>query len=103
MGEPRNMPGGNSNILSVGVLARLGAGEFRPLEDVGGPSLRPADRWNLDSLLTTRGVVWVLTPTGPPYGEMGKMCVVPRSVETATHLESGEKAMSWTEPGVSPR
>jgi hypothetical protein len=33
---------------------------------------------------------------------MGKMWVVPRSVETVTQRESGEKAMSWTEPGVSP-
>ena len=56
-----------------------------------------------DNLLTTRGEVCVLTPTGPPYGQMGKMCVVPRSVDTATHRLSGEKATSWTEPGVSPR
>ena len=46
--------------------------------------------------------VWVLTPTLPPYGQIGKMCVVPRSVETVTQRESGEKAMSCTEPGVSP-
>ena len=26
------------------------------------------------------------TPTGPPYGHTGKMWVVPRSVDTATHL-----------------
>ena len=103
MGEPRKRPGGKSKTLSVGVEPRAGAGEFRPLEEEGGPSLSPADLWNLESLLTTLGEVWVLTPTGPPYGEMGKMWVVPRRVETATHLESGEKAMSWTEPGVSPR
>lgn len=42
-------------------------------------------------------------PTEPPYGVMGNTCVVPRSVDTATHLESGEKHMSCTLALVSPR
>ena len=52
--------------------------------------------------MTTLDEVWVLTPTGPPYGHIGKMWVVPLRVDTATHLLSGEKATSCTDPGVSP-
>ena len=90
MGLPRNMPGGKSNTLSEpGVEPSVGFGELRPLELGGGPapaSCSPADRWKRESLLTTRAEVWVRTPTGPPYGHTGKMWVVPRSVDTATHL-----------------
>merc|ERR1719412_379235 len=100
------MPGGKSNPLSEpGVDPSVGFGELRPLELGGGPapaSCSPADRWKRESLLTTRAEVGVRTPTGPPYGHTGKMWVVPRSVDTATHLLSGENATSCTEPGVSP-
>lgn len=96
MGEPRS-----TAILDMtGELPSDGLGELRPeelawLPDTEGRySSNPADRWNLESLFTTREEVWVLTPTGPPYGVMGKMWVVPRNVDTATHLESGLKAMS---------
>ena len=58
--------------------------------------------WNRESRLTTLVDVCVLTPIGPPYGVIGKMCEVPLRVETATHLESGLNAMSCTDPGVSP-
>ena len=89
-------------MLGAGEDPNEGLGELRPLEVVGGCSLRPADLWNLLSLLTTLCEVWVLTPTLPPYGQIGKMWVVPRRVETVTQRESGEKAMSCTDPGVSP-
>jgi hypothetical protein len=74
-----------------------GLGELRPEELVGcavNVSSKPADLWKRDSLFTTRVAVCVRTPTAPPYGVTGKMCVVPRSVETATHRESGLNATS---------
>lgn len=46
--------------------------------------------------LTTQLEVCVRTPITPPYGVMGKTCVVPRWVETATQRESKEKDMSVT-------
>ena len=48
---------------------------------------KPAERWNLDNRFTTRFDVCVRTPTDPPYGVIGNKCVVPRKVETATHLK----------------
>ena len=54
----------------------------------------PALVWNRDILLTTFEDVWVRTVGSPPYGEMGKACVVPFSVLTTTHRLSREKAMS---------
>ena len=69
----------------------LGFGLLRPEEAVFdvlvGYSSNPAERWNLESLFTTRVEVWVRTPICPPYGVIGKMCDVPLSVETATHLK----------------
>ena len=97
---------GSTYILEMtGDDPRLGLGLLLPEEVwlVVGYSSRPADRWNLDSRLTTLVEVCVLTPIGPPYGVIGKICEVPLNVDTATHLESGLKAMSCTEPGVSPR
>ena len=72
----------------------LGFGLLRPEEAVFdvlvGYSSNPAERWNLESLFTTRVEVWVRTPICPPYGVIGKMCDVPLSVETATHLKEKE-------------
>lgn len=62
----------------------------------------PADLWNRDNLFTTCGVACVRTSTLPPYGEIGKTCVVPRKVETAAQRESDEKHISCTLALVSP-
>ncbi len=40
--------------------------KFGLFSRINGIGNKPADRWNLDSLLTTLDEVWVLTPTGPP-------------------------------------
>ena len=54
IGVPKKIPGGNSKTFpEAGDDPKVGFGEFRPLEVVGGFSFKPADLWNLDSLLTT--------------------------------------------------
>lgn len=54
MGVPKKIPGGKSNTFpEPGEDPSVGFGEFLPLEVVGGFSFKPADLWNLDSLLTT--------------------------------------------------
>jgi len=54
MGVPKKIPGGKSNTFpEPGDDPSVGFGEFLPLEVVGGFSFKPADLWNLDSLLTT--------------------------------------------------
>ena len=99
---------------NTGELPRRGFGELLPepagadpeillIFDPADPatfpicrlSSRPADRWKRDNRLTTLVDVWVLTPTGPPYGVMGNIWVVPLNVDTATHRESGLNAMSY--------
>ena len=76
------------------MASHLSSRQIRLVHTTHLCSSMPADRWNLDSLLTTLGAVCVRTPTGPPYGVMGKIWVVPRSVDTATRRLSELKAMS---------
>ena len=106
-------PGWSTNIFeNTGELPRRGLGELLPdpagadpeplpIFDPADPttpaclvSSSPADLWNRDNLFTTLVDVCVLTPTGPPYGVIGKMWVVPRKVDTATQRESGLNAIS---------
>jgi hypothetical protein len=57
---------GSTYILDMtGEEPRLGFGLLRPEEAevaLVGYSSSPAERWNLESLLTTRLDVWVRTP-----------------------------------------